>query len=172
MYSSLQAALGATRDARGPVTIRLKPGVYRETVHVWPSRSKITLTSSTGNASDVVITYDLPVNGNKFYGGTYGVPGSATFTLHGTGVTVGALTIENAYDESVTPSPAVAVRAAGGRTVFDGTRLLGDQGTVRVDSGRTYLRDCYIEGDVDIAPGRGTAVLDDCTVHSTEPGAV
>ncbi len=176
-YGSLQAALGATRDARGPVTIVVKPGTYRELVRVWEDQPGLTIRGATGDPRDVVITYDLPAGGAKFYGGTYGSAGSPTFTVLGANTTVRDLTVANTYDESVTPSQALAVRTVGDRAVFERTRFLGDQDTYKADSpnrdavSRTYLRDCYIEGDVDFIYGRGTAVFDRCTIHSSDRGS-
>lgn len=175
-YGSLQAALGATRDTTGGVTIVVQPGIYREVVHIWPDQSGLTIKGATGVAGDVVITYDLAAGAEKFYGGTWGSTGSPTVTVLGTDTVVRDLTIENAYDETVTPSQALAVRTVGDRTVFDHTRFLGDQDTYKADSrnrdvvSRTYLHDCYIEGDVDFIYGRGTAVFDGCTVFSNGPG--
>ena len=175
-FGSLLAALGATRDARGPVTIIVKPGTYREVVRVWDDQPGLTIKGSTGDPRDVVIAYDLPAGGEKFYGGTYGSAGSPTFTVLGANTTVRDLTVANTYDESVTPSQALAVRTVGDRAVFEHTRFLGDQDTYKADSpnrdtvSRTYLRDCYIEGDVDFIYGRGTAVFDHCTIHSSDRG--
>ena len=175
-YGSFMAALGATRDARGPVTIVVKPGIYREVVRVWDDQAGVTIRGTTRDPRDVVLTYDLPAGGEKFYGGTYGSYGSPTFTVLGADTTVRDLSVENAYDESVTPSQALAVRTAGDRALFDHTRFLGDQDTYKADSpnrdlvSRTYLHDCYIEGDVDFIYGRGTAVFDRCEIFSSDRG--
>ncbi|SEG98026.1 pectinesterase [Nonomuraea solani] len=174
-FGSVQAAVGAA--PRGAV-ITVKPGVYREIVRVWPGRRDLTIRGATGDAADVVITYDLPAGGQKFYGGTYGSADSPTFGVLGSGVTVEDITLENSYDESVAPSQALAVRTVGDRIAFEGTRFLGDQDTFKADTpnrdvvSRTYLRDCYIEGDVDFVYGRGTAVLDGCVLKSTGAGYV
>jgi pectate lyase len=175
-FGSLQAALGATRDARGPVTIVVKPGTYREVVRVWDDQPGLTIRGATGDPRDVVIAYDLPAGGEKFYGGTYGSAGSPTFTVLAADTTVRDLTVTNTYDESVTPSQALAVRTVGDRATFVRTRFLGDQDTYKADSphrdtvSRTYLRDCYIEGDVGFIYGRGAAVFDHCTIHSSDRG--
>ncbi|MFI7642843.1 pectinesterase family protein [Nonomuraea sp. NPDC049400] len=167
-FGSVQAAVGAA--PRGAV-ITVKPGVYRELVRVWPDRRDLTIKGATGRAEDVVITYELPANGAKFYGGTWGTTDSATLGVLGTGITVEDVTLQNAYDESAAPGPAPAVQTAGDRIAFKGTRFLGDEGTYQAD-GLAYLRDCHLEGDVDIVRGQGTAVLDRCVVKSLAPGNV
>jgi pectate lyase len=175
-FASVNAALGARLNRGGPLTIVVKPGVYREVVHVWEDMTDVTIVGATKNPADVVITYDIPAGGEKFYGGTFGSSGSPTFTTLGTDITVRNLTIENSYDESVTPSQALAVRTVGDRVIFDGTRFVADQDTYKSDTvnrdvvARTYLHNCYIEGDVDFIYGRGTAVFDGCTIFSSDRG--
>jgi pectinesterase len=99
-------------------------------------------------------------------------------TISATDTTVRNLTVENAYDEAAHgPSQALAVRSIADRVVFDGTRFLGNQDTYLADTtgrdatARTYLKNCYIEGDVDFIYGRGTAVFDGCTLHSVDRGS-
>ncbi|GGN93580.1 hypothetical protein GCM10010112_82000 [Actinoplanes lobatus] len=175
-YASLMGALGAALNRSGPLTIVIKPGVYREVVRVWQDMPGVTLVGTGRNPSDVVITYDISAGGTKFYGGTYGSAGSPTFTTLGDDVTVRNLTLANSYDESVMPSQALAVRTVGDRAIFDRTRFVADQDTYKADSpnrdrvSRTYLHDCSIEGDVDFIYGRGTAVFDGCEIFSSDRG--
>lgn len=178
-FGSLQAAIGSIPAGSTQTrTITVKPGVYREVVNVWADRPNLTITGATANPADVVITYDTPANGVKFFGGTWGTAGSPTLTVSATGTTVRNLTVENAYDEAAHgPSQALAARSIADKVVFDGTRFLGNQDTYLADttgrdaSARTYLKNCYIEGDVDFIYGRGTAVLDGCTIHSVDRGS-
>lgn len=175
-FGSLQAAIGSIPSgSTAPRTITVKPGTYRETVNVWADRPNLTIQGATANPADVVITYDTPANGVKFFGGTWGTAGSPTMTISAAGSTVRNLTIENNYDEAANgPSQALAVRSVGDRVTFDNTRFLGNQDTYLADTAgrdataRTYLKNCYIEGDVDFIYGRGTAVLDGCTIHSLD----
>ncbi|WP_285241072.1 pectinesterase family protein [Arthrobacter sp. G.S.26] len=178
-FGSLQAAIGSIpHGSTKPRTITVKPGVYREVVNVWADRPNLTIQGATANPSDVVITYDLPASGAKFFGGTWGAVGSATLTVAATGTTVKNLTVENAYDEAANGgSQALAVRSVADKVTFEGTRFLGNQDTYLADTtgrdatARTYLKDCYIEGDVDFLYGRGTAVFDGCTIHSVDRGS-
>ncbi|MEV8132323.1 pectinesterase family protein [Pseudarthrobacter oxydans] len=164
-FGSLQAAIGSIPSGSTmPRTITVKPGTYRESVNIWADRPNLTIQGATANPSDVVISYDLPANGVKFYGGTWGAGGSATLNVLAEGTTVRNLTVENAYDEAANGgSQALAVRSVGDRVTFDGTRFLGNQDTYLADTtgrdatARTYLKNCYIEGDVDFLYGRGSA---------------
>ena len=178
-FGSLQAAIGSVPSGSTlPRTITVKPGTYRESVNVWANRPNLTIQGATANPSDVVISYDLPANGVKFYGGTWGAGGSATLNVLAEGTTVRNITVENTYDEAANGgSQALAVRSVADKVTFDGTRFLGNQDTYLADTtgrdatARTYLKNCYIEGDVDFIYGRGTAVLDGCTIHSLDRGS-
>lgn len=178
-FGSLQSAIGSIpAGSTQPRTIVVKPGVYREVVNVWADRPNLTIQGATANPADVVITYDTPANGAKFFGGTWGAVGSATLTVSASGTTVRNLTVENAYDEAANGgSQALAVRSVADKVVFEGTRFLGNQDTYLADTtgrdatARTYLKNCYIEGDVDFLYGRGTAVFDGCTIHSLDRGS-
>ena len=178
-FGSLQAAIGSVPSGSTlPRTITVKPGIYRESVNIWADRPNLTIQGATANPADVVISYDLPANGAKFFGGTWGAGGSATLNVLAEGTTVRNLTVENAYDEAANGgSQALAVRSVADRVTFDGTRFLGNQDTYLADTtgrdatARTYLKNCYIEGDVDFIYGRGTAVLDGCTIHSLDRGS-
>jgi len=55
---------------------------------------------------------------------------------------------------------------------IENVRVLGNQDTLLVNTSnvatvaRSYFLACYVEGDTDFIFGRGTAVLDGCTIHS------
>ena len=178
-FASVQAAIGSIPVGNTqPRTITIKPGFYREAVNIWADRPNLTLQGATGDPADVVISYDTPANGAKFFGGTWGAAGSATLNVLAEQTTIRNLTVENAYDEAALGgSQALAVRTVADKVVFDNTRFLGNQDTYLADTtgrdatARTYLKNCYIEGDVDFLYGRGTAVFDGCTIHSLDRGS-
>lgn len=178
-FGSVQAAIGSIPVGNTqPRTITIEPGFYREAVNVWADRPNVTLQGATANPADVVISYDTPANGAKFFGGTWGAAGSATLNVLAEHTTVRNLTVENAYDEAVHGgSQALAVRTVADKVTFDNTRFLGNQDTYLADTtgrdatARTYLKNCYIEGDVDFLYGRGTAVFEGCTIHSLDRGS-
>ncbi|GIF20846.1 pectate lyase [Actinoplanes tereljensis] len=151
-YGSLLAALGAVRDADGPVTIAVGPGVFREIVRAWPTRVPVTVTGT----GETVLTYDLAPDGVKFYGGTWGVDGAATLGLLGGFVKIRGLTVAG----------SVAVRVAGDRAVLDRVRV---DGGFQADGGRTHLRECTLAGR---AAGPAIAVFDRCTVLTDSPGTI
>lgn len=173
--ASISAAVGAAARATHPVTVVVAPGNYREAVRLWPDANGVTIKGETGKATDVVLEYDLPAGGAKFYGGTYGANLSATLGSLAADVRFEDLTIVNNYDEKANgSSQALALRTTGDRTTLDNVRLLGNQDTYLADSpskqliSRVYVRDSYIEGDVDFIYGRATAVFDRSTIHSLD----
>jgi pectin methylesterase-like acyl-CoA thioesterase len=177
-HTTVAAALAAApSNATTPFVIAVRPGTYRELLTV--AKPNITLTGTTDNASDVVITYNNAAGTTKdATGATYGTTGSASVLITAKNVTTKNLTIENSYRETGTGSEqAVALKTTGDRLVFDNVRLLGDQDTLYADGpsagapARSYYVNSYIEGDVDYLFGRGTAVFDRSTLHASSRGS-
>jgi pectate lyase len=175
--ATVQAAVDSAPTASTrPVDIVIEPGVYREVVRVDKSKPGLSFLGATGNAEDVVITYDNASGTPKPGGGTYGTTGSATVTLAGPDFTARDVTFENSFDEQAHPEitnrQAVAVKTTADRMVFDGVRFLGNQDTLYLDSphvsqnARVYVHDSWIEGDVDFIFGRATAVIEKTTIKA------
>ena len=78
-FTSVQAAVNAVPAGNtSRYTITIRPGTYRELVTIPPNKPYISFVGSTGNARDVVITYDNACGTPKPDGGTYGTSGSAS----------------------------------------------------------------------------------------------
>lgn len=66
---------------------------------------------------------------------------------------------------------AVALMTQADKLVFDNVRVLGHQDSLYVKTAsstsvaRVYFKNSFIQGDVDFIFGRGTLVLDTCTIH-------
>ena len=94
-------------------------------------------------------------------------------------VTVKNLTMSNDFNEaasSLSAKQAVAVNTSGDRVQFDNVRILGNQDTLLVNTSgtavrRLYVRNSYIEGDVDFIFGGGTAVFQGGEVRSLSRGS-
>ncbi|MFI7436350.1 pectinesterase family protein [Micromonospora haikouensis] len=180
-YTSVQAAVNAVPAGNTiPRTIVIRPGTYRELVTIPADKPHLTFVGSTGDARDVVITYDNASGTPKPDGGTYGTSGSASVTIDGSDFTARHLTFANSFDEAAHDygaEQAVAVLTRADRLVFDNVRFLGNQDTLYHNSansstiGRAYFRNCYVEGDVDFIFGRGTGVFDRCEIRSLDRGS-
>ncbi len=174
--TTIQAAIDAVAGT-GPVEIRVGAGRYREVVRVPRGKPPIRLVGATGDARDVVITFDNASRSMRPDGSTFGTSGSATLTVEADDLVVRDLTIENAYvrdpDPGVRDQQAVALKTEADRIELRNVRLLGHQDTVYANAprgriGRQYFRDCSIEGDVDFIFGSATAVFDRCTIRALD----
>ncbi|MGC5166200.1 pectinesterase family protein [Luteimicrobium sp. DT211] len=157
--------------------IRIEAGVYRGQVHVGPDRPNLAFVGGTGDPADVVIVDDRANGTPHPDGGTWGTAGSATLTVAGDGFAARDVTFANDFDDAAHPElaasrQAVAVRTLADRVLFERVRFLGHQDTLFLDTSavevpaRVYLRDCWIEGDVDFVFGRATAVVERSTIRA------
>ncbi|MFF3316233.1 pectinesterase family protein [Streptomyces sp. NPDC003035] len=180
-YRTVQAAVDAVPAGNdGPITVRLAPGTYREKVRVGRGRDHVSLVGTGRNRSDTLIVFDTPAGAPKPGGGTQGSWGSATVVVEGNDFTARNLTFANDFDEAaveINGEQALAVKTTGDRLVFDDTGFLGNQDTLMVDSphlttrSRVYIRDSYLEGDVDFLYGRATAVVDRTVIRALSRGS-
>jgi pectin methylesterase-like acyl-CoA thioesterase len=181
-FTTVQAAVNSVpTNNTSRRTINIKPGTYREMVTVPSNKPLISFIGTTGNAADVVITFDNASGTPKPDGsGTYGTTGSSSVFIDGNDFIARNLTFSNTFDEAAhdfSAEQAVAVTTRGDRLIFDNVRFLGNQDTLQPSSpntatvSRAYYRNCYVEGDVDFIFGRGTAVFDRCEIRSLNRGS-
>ncbi|WP_405815491.1 pectinesterase family protein [Streptomyces sp. NBC_01390] len=173
-YPTVQAAVDAVPVGNaGPVTVAVAPGTYREKVFVPAGKSNILLQGTGRKRSDTVIVYNTPAE----YGGS---TGSATVRIAANDVTARNLTFSNDFDEAAVElkgEQALAMKTTGDRIVFENTAFLGNQDTLMTDSpkldviSRVYVRDSYIEGDVDFIYGRATTVVERSVIRALSRGS-
>ncbi|MER5217162.1 pectinesterase family protein [Streptomyces sp. NPDC002838] len=173
-YPTVQAAVDAVPEGNDvPVTIAIAPGTYRAKVLIPAGKPNILLQGTGHDRSDTVIVYDTPAaNG--------GSTGSATVRIAANDVTARNLTFSNDFDEAaheVNGEQALAMKTTGDRIVFEDTAFLGNQDTLMTDSpkldviSRVYIRDSYIEGDVDFVYGRATTVVERSVIRALSRGS-
>jgi pectinesterase len=173
-YPTVQAAVDAVPDGNAvPVTIAVAPGTYRAKVLIPATKPNIVLQGTGQARSDTVIVYDTPAA----YGGS---TGSATVRIAANDVTARNLTFSNDFDEAaheLSGEQALAMKTTGDRIVFEDTAFLGNQDTLMTDSpkldviSRVYVRDSYIEGDVDFVYGRATTVIERSVIKALSRGS-
>ncbi|TPQ19911.1 pectinesterase family protein [Streptomyces sporangiiformans] len=173
-YPTVQAAVDAVPDGNdGTVTIRIAPGTYRAKVFIPATKPNLVLRGTGRDRSDTVIVHDTPAA----YGGS---TGSATVRIAANDVTARNLTFSNDFDEAaheLNGEQALAMKTTGDRIVFEDTAFLGNQDTLMTDSpkldviSRVYLRDSYIEGDVDFIYGRATTVIEHSVIKALSRGS-
>jgi pectin methylesterase-like acyl-CoA thioesterase len=176
-FTTVQEAVTAA-PATGAV-IRIRPGVYREVVHI--DKPNIQLRGETDDPAKVEIVY---ANGASNSGGT---AFSATMFVTGDNFFATKLTIANDWSKTGQPrTQALALSISGDRAVLRDVRLLGAQDTLLATSkgcrtggsgadaaaatdcriARQFYDHCYIEGEVDFIFGNAKAVFEDCEIHS------
>lgn len=187
-HTSVQAAISAAIAAGGSARrfIELAPGTYREVVCVPSGAPPITLYGTEPDASQTVIAFDNysgrpkpagavanPCNPNTA-ATTFGTSGSATLAVLGRDFIAQNLSIVNDTEEEGASGSvqAPALLHQGDRALYDNVRVLGNQDTLLAKTpnvntvARAYFKACYVEGDTEFILGRGTLVLDGCTIHS------
>lgn len=181
-FTTVQAAIDAV--PAGNTTrqlILITPGEYREVLSIPRTKPYLSLIGLAWRPDDVVVVYDRANGTPRPEGGTYGTSGSATVTVDGADFSAANLTFANDFDEAAHPEisgkQAVAVLTRADRLRFDRVRFLGNQDTLYLNSAtaadvaRVYLRDVYVEGDVDFIFGRATAVFERARIHSLDRGS-
>ncbi|MEU2746465.1 pectinesterase family protein [Streptomyces collinus] len=173
-HPTVQAAVDAVPEGNDtPITIAVAPGTYREKVFIPASKPNILLRGTGRDRSDTVIVFDTPAE----YGGS---TGSATVRIAANDVTARNLTFSNDFDEAaheLKGEQALAMKTTGDRVVFEDTAFLGNQDTLMTDSpklttvSRVYVRDSYIEGDVDFVYGRATTVIERSVIRALSRGS-
>ncbi len=186
-HTTVQAAIDAAVADGGTdrIYVAVAPDTYPEVVCVPAGAPLITLYGTGADASETVIVFDnysgKPKNSGEpanpcnpsLSSTTYGTSGSATFAAFANGFQAKNLTIANDTDESVVSDgkQAVALLTQADQVVLENVRLLGNQDTFYAKTNdtatvtRTYVKDSYVEGDVDFIFGRATIVLDGCTIQ-------
>jgi pectinesterase len=164
-FKTVQEAIAAAPDHSAERTIiRIKPGTYAGPFHVPRSKPKVTLVGE--DAESTILTWDrnfkmpLLTGETKYPNGLF---------IEGDDFVAQNLTVRNTAGDW---GQALAARIVGDRAVIKNCRFTGWQDTLRVDDGRQYFRDCYIEGRVDFIYGSATAVFDRCHIHSKNGGYV
>lgn len=163
-FKTLQEALAAADAKGGHAVVRIKAGIYEGPFMIQKSTSSLTLIGE--DARTTILTYaknvydPIPPGIDKF---------NPTLNVRGNDIRIQTLTIQNTSGDH---GQALAVRVDSDRVAFRDCRLLGWQDTLMLNNGRQYLKNCYIEGRVDFIYGSGTAVFENCEVHSKNGGYV
>jgi len=170
-YGSLQEAISKApmKTGRGDPrwVILVKPGIYRERIHVQRERGNILVIGEDAAATTIVfgLHANLPGEDGKPIG-TFRTP---TLWIDGDGMEWQNLTIAN---DAGPVGQALALRVDGDRVSFRGCRFLGWQDTILLNRGRQYFADCFIEGHVDFIFGGATAWFDRCSIRCLKDGYV
>ncbi len=170
-FTSVQEAISKApmKTGRGDPrwVIRVKPGTYRERIHVQRERGNVLVLGDDAAATTIVfgLHANLPGEDGKPIG-TFRTP---TLWIDGDGMEWRNLTIAN---DAGPVGQALALRVDGDRVAFRNCRFLGWQDTILLNRGRQYFADCEIEGHVDFIFGGATAWFDRCTIRCLKDGYI
>jgi len=169
-FKTVQEAINAVPQNTSPTNpcfIHIKPGSYKELLHVQREKRYVHLVGE--DAEKTVLTYNL----NAKMLGPDGKP-MGTFRTPSTVIDADDFTAENlAFENSAGPvGQALALRVDGDRVVFRNCRFLGWQDTILLNRGRQYFEGCYIAGHVDFIFGGATALFEKCHIHCLTNGYI
>lgn len=165
-HTTVQAAIDAAPDnGTNPFYILVKPGVYQGQIIVPKTKRYLRLIGE--ELDNTVMSYALNVreSDEKTNMAWQGIG----FVVLGDDFLAEKITFRNTSGDH---GQALALRVIGDRSSFVNCKILGWQDTLRLDEGRSYLKECYIEGRVDFIYGSGTAVFESCKIHSKNGGYV
>jgi pectinesterase len=189
-YTTVQGAVNAAAAQGGTsrIYIAVSPGTYRETVCLPAGAPPVTLYGTGRDPTQTAIVFGN-YNGESLDGGasvnpctsasasatTVGTAGSATVAVFANDFQAKNITFSNDVSLSTlsttTGTQAVALMTQADRVVLDSVRVLGHQDTLYIETPgagtvvRAYVKNSYIQGDVDFIFGGATFVLDGCQIQ-------
>ncbi|KAK7338200.1 hypothetical protein VNO77_18802 [Canavalia gladiata] len=159
-FTTVSAAVAAApENSKKRYVIRIKAGVYRESVEV--TKKKINLMFLGDGSSKTIITASKSAADDitTFASGTVIVVGER-FLARG-------ITMQNAAGPA--NGQAVALRVGADFSAFYLCSIIAYQDTLYVHSNRQFFVKCFIAGTVDFIFGNSAVVLQDCDIHA-RPG--
>jgi len=159
-YATGQGAIDSIPNgSTTPTRIEVRAGRYAEKLTIG-GRQHLCLVGE--DPATTILTYgDSAADG-------IGTSDSASTVVSAHDFSAANLTFENS--SALGDGQAVALRADGQREQFYRCRFVSYQDTLYNRNGSQYFRDCYVQGNTDYIFGAGTAVFDDCTIHSISEG--
>lgn len=139
------------------VTILLREGIYREMPNLPRGKNLVTLRGADRAKS--IISY---ANNARFNPRVRSV----------VDIYAEDFVLENLTVRNTTPrggSQAEAIRVRSDRTRIEHCNFISLQDTLQL-TGRVYVNDCYVEGDVDFVWGSGTVFFDRCELKALNNG--
>lgn len=157
-FTSLQAAIDAARPGGADRTvIFVRRGTYRELIVVPAEKKNLTIRGEDRKQTIVAATNNALANPQR----------RELFSMLADDFRLENLTLHNTTPKGGSQAEAIRVRAD--RCVLERCDFKSFQDTLRLD-GRVYVRECYVEGDVDFVWGAGTVYFDRCDLVAVHDG--
>lgn len=169
-FTTLTKAIDSAPDnGNSEFIIFVRNGEYYEKVEIPGSKPNLTIIGE--NMDKTIIKYDDHNGSGKIYNGiisnrvgeAIGTFTSHTLYVEADDFTIANLTIQNSAGQV---GQAVALNLSADRQVVYRCRLLGHQDTFFTGDGRTYVKESYIEGNVDFIFGGGTVLFESSLIVS------
>jgi len=157
-FKTVQAAIDAvpaSSDAR--TTILIRKGTYPELIVVSAEKKKLTIRGEDRKQTIIAATNNARLNPQR----------RESFTMLADDFRLENITLHNTTPKGGSQAETIRVRAD--RVVLDRCDFKSFQDTLRLD-GRVYVRECYIEGDVDFIWGGGAVYFDHCDIFAVHDG--
>ena len=180
-YSKIQAAIDAAPEHPStPYQIYIAEGIYTEKLLI----AKDNLQLIGASKHKVHLRFNDYSGKPDEQGKTLGTAGSATLKISAKDTRLENMTIENNFDfltndQLANDNPvrikdpqavALFIDAPSDRTIVSNIKLLSNQDTLFVDSGRSWFDKVYIAGSVDYIFGQGNALFTDSEIKTLARG--
>lgn len=171
-YTTVQAAFDdVPTNYTGRWIIFVRKGTYYEKLLLASGKINVVLIGE--DADSTILTYDDYAGKNA---GSTGTSTSYSVAIDASDFEARNITFRNtanAYAPGSTATQAVALRTNGDRMEFYNCKMLGYQDTYYTwSAGRSYHKNCYVEGAVDFIFGRTVAVFDSSIIFCNRNGGV
>lgn len=161
-FRAVQAAVDFAQAHREkPVVIFIRKGRYEELVRVGREKRHVHLVGEDRKGTVIAFANNDKLNPGWIQRSVLGVEGDDCVLEN--------LTVQNTTPYKGSQAEAVYVNAE--RCVLRNADFLSFQDTLNL-SGRVYVADCYVEGDVDYVWGYGTAVFERCELRTMHDGYI
>ncbi|KAK6144988.1 hypothetical protein DH2020_021808 [Rehmannia glutinosa] len=157
-FKTVQQAVDAAPDNAGAgnrFVIRIKAGVYEETIRVPLEKKNVVLLGDGMGKTVITGSMNVGQQGMSTYN-------SATVGVVGDGFMASGLTIQNTAGPDA--HQAVAFRSDSDLSVIENCEFVGNQDTLYAHSLRQYYKSCRIQGNVDFIFGNSAAFFQDCLI--------
>lgn len=161
-FSTIQGAIDfLPANSNIPTTIFIKRGTYTELVY-FTSKHAITLLGE--DRKQTILQYATNANFNAAHRGLLQADRCNDLVI-------GNMTLRNTTPQGGSQAEAIILKGSNSaRAIVANVDLYSFQDTLQI-SGQTYLRNCYIEGDVDFMWGSGPCFFENCTAKTVRNNA-
>ena len=157
-FRTVQAAIDAVpANSATRTTILIRKGTYPELLVIAAEKKNLTLRGEDRKQTIIAATNNAKLNPRR----------REMVSMNADGFHLEHLTLHNTTPKGGSQAETIRVRA--NRVVLDHCDFKSFQDTLRLD-GRVYVRECYIEGDVDFIWGAGTVYFDRCDIFAVHDG--